>query len=138
MVAVRVSGRFHSRGSRRRDGSAAPASGRATVASVAALADGESSLLASRNSDAGRDDDDDDAANRVRSFSCSSNDTTRHIGADDARRLEEGNASETKEANKTSSADTKNHGDRLHSHRNRDVGILGALRTVLFGARDPE
>lgn len=46
--------------------------------------------------------------------------------------------SQIKEERKTSLAETKDHGDGLNSHRNRDVGVLAALRTVLFGARDPE
>lgn len=29
-------------------------------------------------------------------------------------------------------------GEGLNNHRNRDVGFLAALRTMLFGARDPE
>lgn len=46
--------------------------------------------------------------------------------------------SQSKTASTQSLAETRSNGDASKSRRNKDVGLLGALRTLLFGARDPE
>lgn len=42
------------------------------------------------------------------------------------------------QVSKTLLAEKVESGEGLHNHRNRDVGFLAALRTMIFGARDPE
>eukprot|EP00752_Nemacystus_decipiens_P008762 g7820.t1 len=123
LVAVQASERLMLPNHHGRDTSDAPSTARAYAGGLATVRASERLHLTSRRH----------KRERARSLSNSSSERR----ADSAGKLEEGR-SHVPQMSKTLSVEKVDGGGGLHNHRNRDVGFLAALRTMVFGARDPE
>eukprot|EP00903_Cladosiphon_okamuranus_P006295 g6173.t1 len=130
LVAVQASERLTLPSNRRGDTtSEAPTTARAYAGGLATVRASERLLLPGRRR----------KRDRVRSLG----DSKKSSGegrADNAGKLEEGIISHVPQGGKPLLVEKAEGGagQRSKNHRNRDAGFLAALRTMIFGARDPE